>query len=108
MENADWAQDEVLSILKNDYLVVALYADARTIDLPVEENYIGSNGEKITKLYKKNLDIEFRKFGDVAQPFYVLLDPFTEKKLVQTSIGYEPNVQKFVDYLEEGKKNFKK
>jgi thiol:disulfide interchange protein len=107
MENSVWVDPTVLSILKNDYLVVALYADARKIDLPETENYIGSDGTKITKLYKKNLDIEFRKFGDVAQPFYVLLNPFTEDKLVQKSIGYEPDVEKFVEYLEKGKRNFK-
>jgi thiol:disulfide interchange protein len=106
MENAVWVEPSVLAILKEDYLVVALYADARKIDLPESENYIGSNGEKITKLYKKNLDIEFSKFGDVAQPFYVLLNPYTEAKLVQKSIGYEPDAEKFVQYLEEGKKNF--
>jgi thiol:disulfide interchange protein len=107
MENAVWVEHPVLSVLKNDYLVVALYADARKIDLPESENYIGSDGKKITKLYKKNLDIEFTKFGDVAQPFYVLLNPYTEEKLVQKSIGYEPDAEKFVEYLEEGKKNFK-
>lgn len=107
MEQAVWAKPEVLSILQNDYLVVALYADAKDIKLPETENYIGPDGQRITKLYKKNLDIEFRKFGDVAQPFYVLLNPFTEEKLVQTSIGYQPDVKKFVEYLEEGKNNFK-
>jgi thiol:disulfide interchange protein len=107
MENAVWAEPSVLSVLKNDYLVVALYADVRKLDLPEDEIYIGSDGKRITKLYKKNLDIEFSRFGDVAQPFYVLLNPFTEEKLVTTSLGYEPDVEKFVQYLEEGKKNFK-
>jgi thiol:disulfide interchange protein DsbD len=107
MEHAVWSKPEVLSILKNDYLVVALYADAKEIDLPETENYPGSDGTRITKLYKKNLDIEYRKFGDVAQPFYVLLNPFTEEKLVPKSIGYQPDPKKFVEYLEEGKKNFK-
>jgi len=107
MENDVWSNEVVLSVLKRDYLVVALYADARKLDLPEDEVYIGSDGIRITKLYKKNLDIEFSKFGDVAQPFYVLLDPFTETKLVTESIGYEPDVAKFVNYLETGVKNFK-
>ncbi len=107
MENAVWVDPAVLSILKNDYLVVALYADAKNIELPETENYIGPDGKRITKLYKKNLDIEYRKFGDVAQPFYVLLNPYTEEKLVSPSVGYEPDVKKFVQYLEEGKNSFK-
>ncbi len=106
MENNVWADPAVLSILKNDYLVVALYADTKNIDLPETENYIDSKGNKVLKLYKKNLDIEF-KMGDVAQPYYVLLNPYTGEKLVKKSIGYEPDVKKFVQYLEEGKKNFK-
>jgi thiol:disulfide interchange protein len=105
MENKVWAEPEVLSILKNDYLVVALYADTKNIDLPETENYVDSDGNKITKLYKKNLDIEF-KMGDIAQPFYVLINPYTGEKLVKRSIGYQPNVKKFVEYLEEGKRNF--
>jgi thiol:disulfide interchange protein len=106
MENTVWSDPAVLSILKNDYLVVALYADTKNIDLPESENYIDRNGNKVTKLNKKNLDIEF-KLGDVAQPYYVLLNPYTGEKLVQKSIGYEPNVKSFVQYLEEGKNNFK-
>jgi thiol:disulfide interchange protein len=106
MENTVWSDPAVLSILKNDYLVVALYADTKSIDLPETENYIDRNGNKVTKLNKKNLDIEF-KLGDVAQPYYVLLNPYTGEKIVQKSIGYEPNVKSFVQYLEEGKKNFK-
>ncbi len=107
MENAVWADPSVLSILRNDYLVVALYADARSLELPETENYIGADGKRISKLYKKNLDLEFTKFGDVAQPFYVLLNPFTEEKLVQQSIGYESDVNKFVDYLKQGTERFK-
>ncbi len=106
MENNVWANPKVLSILKNDYLVVALYADTKNIDLPVSETYTDTDGNKVTKLYKKNLDIEF-KLGDVAQPYYILLNPYTGEKLVQKPIGYEPDVNKFVKYLEEGKKNFK-
>lgn len=105
MENSTWSDPSVLSILKNDYLVVALYADTKNIDLPASENYIDSKGNKVTKLYKKNLDIELR-MGDVAQPYYVLINPFTGEKLVKKSIGYEPDVKKFVDYLEQGKSNF--
>ncbi len=106
MENDVWSDPAVLSILKNDFLVVALYADTKNIDLPETENYVDSKGNKVTKLYKKNLDIEL-KLGDVAQPYYVLLNPFTGEKLVKKSIGYEPDVNKFVEYLEQGKKNFK-
>jgi hypothetical protein len=35
-----------------------------------------------------------------------LLDPFTEKKLAQ-SIGYDPSIPNFLDFLDEGKKNFR-
>jgi thiol:disulfide interchange protein len=106
MENNVWSDPKVLSILKNDYLVVALYADTKNIDLPETENYLDSEGQKVLKLYKKNLDIEF-KLGDVAQPYYILLNPYNGEKLVQKPIGYEPDINNFVQYLEEGKRNFK-
>ena len=47
------------------------------------------------------------KFCSNAQPYYVLLDPRSEKKLTNPK-SYDTNIQNFVNFLNEGKNNFNK
>ncbi|MFL5730404.1 MAG: protein-disulfide reductase DsbD family protein [Cytophagaceae bacterium] len=99
MEANVWSDPEVLKILNNDYMIVALYVDDRTLWNPSDKS-----GKTLGDV---NYEIQASKFKTNAQPYYVLLDPFTETRLSQ-SIGYDPSVPNFLDFLEEGKKNFRK
>jgi thiol:disulfide interchange protein len=99
MEANVWSDPEVLKVLNNDYLIVALYVDDRTL-------WTDSTSKDKKTLGDINYEIQATKFGTNAQPYYVLMDPFTEKKLAQ-SIGYDPSIPNFLDFLEEGKKNFR-
>jgi thiol:disulfide interchange protein DsbD len=99
MEANVWSDPEVLKVLNNDYLIVALYVDDRT-------PWIDSTSQIKKTLGDINYEIQATKFGTNAQPYYVLLDPFTEKKLAQ-SIGYDPSIPNFLDFLDEGKNNFR-
>lgn len=107
MEDNVWANPEVLRRLKNDYILVALYIDERT-DLPENEQYISqTDGKKKTTLGKKNSDLQITKFGNNAQPFYVLLGHENEKPLI-TPRAYDPDVQVFIEFLDAGVEAFKK
>lgn len=107
MEENVWADQEVLNILNNDYVLVSLYTDDPT-SLPKEEMYESSFGNgKIRTIGQKNNDIEIGKFGSNALPIYVLVDPNTEKPLVPT-VGYTPSVVQYVDYLKSGVSAYKK
>ena len=107
MEDNVWANPEVLKRLRNDYIIVALYIDER-FELPKEEQYISkTDGKKKTTLGKKNSDLQITKFGNNAQPFYVLLGHENEKPLV-TPQAYDPDVQEFVRFLDKGVEEFKK
>ena len=106
MEANVWSDPEVLKILNNDYLIVALYVDDK-MELPKEQWYESPYDKKIKKtIGALNSDIEIRKFKNNAQPFYVLLDPFTEEALVDP-IAYDLSVPNFIDFLNQGKANFK-
>lgn len=106
MEANVWSDPAVLAILKKDYQVVALYVDDPK-EVPLNEAYISPYDQKKKKtIGAQNADLQIRKYSNNAQPFYVLLDPYTEQPLAQP-VGYEGSVVKFLDFLKEGKDNFK-
>ncbi|MCU0428529.1 MAG: thioredoxin family protein [Cytophagaceae bacterium] len=100
MEQNVWAKESVKNILMEKYTMVALYTDDRIVKLPPEQVYTNKKGERIEYLADKNKELE-ASFGDIAQPYYVLLDPFTEKPLVKP-VGYTPDVNQYVSFLQSG------
>lgn len=106
MEANVWSDPKVLTILKKDYLVVALYVDERK-EVSESEWVKGYDGKIKKTIGDINHNYEISRFKNAAQPYYVLVNPHTEEVLVKDIIGYEPDIEKFVQYLEEGKKNFK-
>jgi thiol:disulfide interchange protein DsbD len=104
MEARVWSDPEVLKILKNDYVVVALYVDDKT-NLPESAWYTSTYDDKVKKsIGKQNADFQITKYTNNAQPFYVLLDK--EENLLVSPKAYDLNIRNFIDFLEEGKKNF--
>lgn len=107
MERNVWADSTVLKHLNEDFVVVALYVDDRK-ELPENEWYTSEKDQKIKKsIGKQNHDFQNTRFNFVAQPFYVILDPNTEKELAEP-IAFETNIDSYVDFLKEGKSNYKK
>lgn len=106
MEANVWSSPEVLKRLKNDYIVVALYADDKT-ELPESEWYTSSYDNKVKKtIGKQNSDLQITKYNANAQPLYVLIDG-DENKLTQPK-SYDLEVSNFVKFLDEGLANYKK
>ncbi|MGV3587285.1 MAG: cytochrome c biogenesis protein CcdA [Adhaeribacter sp.] len=105
MEANVWSDPEVLKRLQNDYVVVALYVDDKA-ELPQDEWYISTYDKKEKRtIGKKNADYQITRFQNNAQPFYILMDPATEKLLVQP-MAYNLNVQEFAGFLDAGKKQY--
>ena len=106
MEEYVWSDSNVLERLKNDFVVVALYVDDKTM-LPEEEWYISTYDNKVKKtLGKQNFDLQIERFESNAQPYYVLLD--NDEKLLNTPTAYDIDVDRFIKFLDEGKNNFEK
>ncbi|WP_034886157.1 protein-disulfide reductase DsbD family protein [Gillisia sp. JM1] len=100
MEATVWSDPEVLKRLKNDYVVVALYVDEKT-ELPESEWYISDYDGKIKKtIGKQNLDFMIQKLNANAQPYYTLVD--NDGSLLSAPIGYDLNVENFVEFLDNG------
>ena len=106
MEYYVWEDKQVKKILTQDYVMVALYADANFIKLPENEWVTLKDGTVAKTLGKKNHNYQMEHFNANAQPLYVLMS--ADGKVLNTPKGYDRNVENFVKFLEEGKANFKK
>ena len=106
MEQYVWSAPEVLNILRNDYVVLALYVDDKT-ELPESEWYTSSFDGKVKKTVgKQNFDFQITQFNGNAQPYYVLLD--TNEQPLVAPLSYDPSVENFVEFLENGKAEFER
>lgn len=74
MEAAVWSDPSVQRILREEYVIVALYTDDRT-KLPEEEWYASEVDGKTKKtIGQQNVDFEIREFGTNTIPLYVKMD----------------------------------
>jgi thiol:disulfide interchange protein len=104
MEARVWSEAPVLTRLRNDYVIISLYADEKT-RLPESEWYTSTYDNRVKKtLGAQNADLQISKFGNNAQPYYCLLDH--DGNLLNTPIGYQLDVSNFVRFLDEGKAQF--
>ena len=108
MEAGVWIDPAVQRSLREDFVLVQLYVDDKT-DLPDNEVYKDKQGHTIKTLGDKNLDIEYNRFGNVSQPFYVYLNT-NGQLLYPNGVGYGEvgTVEKFLKHLETVKAVFGK
>ena len=106
MYNKVWSDPEVLNILKNDFIIVALYVDDNT-KLP-ENEWITSlyDGKVKNTIGKKNADFQVLRFKSNALPLYAIVD-HKGNMLTQSFYTYNPGVPDFIRWLQKGKANFR-
>ena len=104
MENKVWSDPEVLKRLREDYVIIALYVDDRT-KLPEDEWVTSSYDGKLKKtIGKKYADFQISRYNINSQPYYVLVD--TEGENLVEPMGYDLNIDNFVEFLDNGKQAF--
>ena len=106
MELAVWTDSKVSKLIQDDYVLITLYVDNKT---PLPENIkVVENGKERTlrTLGDKWSYLQRVKFGANAQPFYVLID--NEGNPLNKSYSFDEDVNKYVDFLETGLKNYNK
>jgi thiol:disulfide interchange protein len=107
MEDNVWSDPAILSILKNDVVLVSLYEDEK-IEIPIaEQKEVIIDGDKktINTIGKKWINMQYMRYGLIAQPYYAILD-HNEKDLVQ-AVGYTPKVEDYKKWLLSGIAAFK-
>jgi len=100
MEAKVWSDPEILEKLRNNFVIIALYADDRTL-LPENEWITSSVDGKIKKTIGKiNEDIEISRFRTNALPLYVITDH--EGNPLNKPMPTNLNVVEFKKWLDEG------
>ncbi len=106
MEEHVWSDERVLSILKEEVVLISLYVDYKK-ELPESEQYISeTTGKKIKTIGNKWSDFQITKYKANAQPYYVLIN-LNEENL-NDPVGYTPDIEEYQNWLRSGIDNFKK
>lgn len=104
MEQKVWSDPKVLSMLKNDFVIVVLYTDDKT-KLPKNEWVTTSSGKVLKDRGRVNAWFVRENFGVSAQPNYVLLSP--DGKQLAPIRGYNTDIDGFVEFLNSGLEKMK-
>lgn len=99
MEARVWSDPQVLDILRNEYVICALYSDDKKV-LPKEEWVTTDTGKVLKSLGKINSYYALKTYGVNAQPYYVLQD--NDGRILVEPRGYDLSVEGFVDFLRKG------
>ena len=100
MESRVWSDPTVLGMLKNDFVVVALYTDDKQ-KLDKEEYVTDAETGKVYKDLGRANSYTARTLWNVnAQPNYVLLSP--DGEMLVPVRGYDLSIDGFVDFLQSG------
>lgn len=95
MEARVWSDPAVLELLRNEFVICALYCDDKT-QLP-EKEWVKANGKTLKTLGKINAYIALNQYNCSAQPYYVLQD--ADGKMLAQPRSYNLDVQEFIDFL---------
>lgn len=104
MEAKVWSDPEVLKRLRENFIIVGLYVDDRTL-LPEAEWITSALDGKIKKTIGKiNEDLEISKFKTNALPLYVITDH--EGNSLNKPMPTNMNVEEYKKWLDEGAELF--
>lgn len=100
MEARVWSDPSVLEILKNGYIMAALYTDDKT-KLPEDKWVTTETGKVLKDIGRMNSYIVRERFGVQSQPNYALLS--SDGELLVPVRGYDLSIPGFVEFLNSGK-----
>ncbi len=106
MEEQVWSDPEVKKRLAEQFVLVSLYVDDKR-ELPVEEQKeVEWNGKRTLKtIGNKWSYLQSTKYKAVSQPQYRIVS--AEGDRLSDSAGYDPDIQKYIHWLDKGLENFK-
>ncbi len=99
MEARVWSDPRVLRILRDDYVICALYADDKK-ELPESEWVTTDTGKVLKSLGKINSHYALETYGVNAQPYYVLQGRDGQPLVPPRS--YDLDVDGFIAFLQAG------
>ena len=109
MESQVWPDPEVDKRLRNDVVLVSLYVDDKK-ELPTDQQVVKKLGDReftIKTIGNKWSYMQANVYQTNSQPQYILID-HNEKMLTSATAHYDPDIKKYIDWLDEGIIEFKK
>tara|TARA_B100000674_G_scaffold44090_1_gene30534 strand:- start:57087 stop:59603 length:2517 start_codon:yes stop_codon:yes gene_type:complete len=106
MEEQVWADPRVLQRLRDDVVLVSLYVDEK-LELPESEQIevqLGSKVKKLKTVGDKWAYFQVSRYKTNSQPYYVIVD--NEENMLAEPTGYDPDIEKFIRWLDEAKNKF--
>ncbi|MBO4446659.1 MAG: thioredoxin family protein, partial [Bacteroidales bacterium] len=99
MEQRVWSRQDVFSLLRDSYIIVALYTDDKTA-LPEESWVTLDNGRVLKDMGRVNSWIVRQRFNVNAQPNYAILG--SDGSLLLPVRGYNLDAEDFAAFLRSG------
>ena len=109
MESQVWPDPEVDKRLRNDVVLVSLYVDDKN-ELPTDQQTVkklGNDNFRIKTIGDKWSYMQANVYQTNSQPQYILIDQ-NEKMLTKETAHYDPDIKKYVSWLDNGISEFKK
>lgn len=108
MENTVWSDERILTLLKNEVVLISLYVDDKR-ELPKNEQTVSTtSGSSIETIGDKWTDFMISKYKTNTQPLYVLTDlegsSLNSKQPTISFVG----IDEYESWLKQGISNFKK
>lgn len=105
MEEIVWTDPKVAALIQNEFILVSLYVDDRTV-LPAVNRRVVMTNEGAEREIKTEGDrwayFQAKNFKQVTQPLYVILS--NDEKLMNHPVGYTADVDTYKEWLECGVK----
>lgn len=107
-EDYVWPDPEVTKRLNNNVVLVSLYVDDKRELDPKDYMTVEWYGKQrvIKDIGDKFKYIEEKSYGQSSQPLYVMVD--ARGKTINSIRGYDPSIEGYIKWLDEGIKNYKK
>ncbi len=100
METTVWSDSRVRDMLANDFIIISLYVDDRTV-LPEDQQFVSeTTGKKIRTVGNKWTDFMINRYKVNSQPYYVILDH--NEVVLNTPRGFNSDTEAYVEWLREG------
>lgn len=107
MEEQVWSDPRILEILSQDLVLISLYVDERK-KLPENEQYESEiTGRKVKTVGNKWSDFQTKHFQNNSQPLYVIIGHESLAPL-NGKVGYDPDIELYEKWLNEGVEAFGK
>ena len=98
MEARVWSDPEVLRMLREDFVILALYVDDKT-KIPESEQIVTEHGRALKDVGRLNSYIALTRFGVNSQPNYFVLDQNGE--ILKGPRAYDLDIPAYIEFLSE-------